>query len=298
MMRMLVTGARGQVVSSLVERAAGRSGVEVIAAGRPELDLRDRASVIRRIAAARPDVVVSAAAYTEVDRAEDEPEEAYRINVTGAGHVAEAAAKVGAPVIYLSTDYVFSGDRSGPYEEEYDTRPLTFYGLTKLEGERATASANPSHIILRTSWIYSPFGRNFVKTMLRLAAEQRTISIVSDQWGNPTSALDIADGILQIAPRIRSDLAGVYHLAGAGEINWSGFARHVFSASREHGGPFAEVTDISSADYPAKAQRPLNSRLACGKIERIFGVRSPDWRESTQAVVQRLLLAGRASRVA
>jgi dTDP-4-dehydrorhamnose reductase len=297
-MRILVTGTQGQVVSSLLEKAAGLPGIEVTAAGRPELDLRDRASVIRRIAAARPEVVVSAAAYTEVDRAEDEPEEAYRINVTGAGHVAEASAKVGASVIYLSSDYVFSGDHSGPYEEESDTRPLTLYGLTKLEGERATANANPSHIILRTSWVYSPFGRNFVKTMLRLAAERPTISVVSDQWGNPTSALDIADGILQIASQIRSDLAGVYHLAGAGEINWSGFARHIFSVSREHGGPFAEVTDISSADYPAKARRPLNSRLECGKIERAFGVRPRDWRASTQTVVQRLLVADRTSRVA
>lgn len=287
-MKILVTGKSGQVVTSLLELAGAVPDVELVAAGRPELDLEDRASVMECIAAARPDIVVSAAAYTAVDRAEEEPDRAYAVNVVGAAAVAEAAERVGAACIHLSTDYVFSGAGTRPYREDCATGPQTVYGQTKLEGERAVALTGAKHVILRTSWVYSPFGVNFVKTMLSLAEDRDTVAVVADQWGKPTSALDIADAILWIAPRLRDGRFGLYHLAGAGETNWAGLARHVFQASRESGGPFAEVKDVSSAEYPARARRPHNSRLSSEKFERTFLWRAPDWRSSVEQVVARL----------
>ncbi|MDX8470260.1 dTDP-4-dehydrorhamnose reductase [Mesorhizobium sp. VK23B] len=289
-MRLAVTGHEGQVAASLIER--GRDDVEVVAVGRPALDLARPETIFAALEAARPDIVVSAAAYTAVDQAEDEKDLAFAINAAGAGKVAEAAARLGVPVIQLSTDYVFDGSKDGAYVETDATAPLGVYGASKLAGEEAVAAANPRHLILRTAWVYSPFGRNFVKTMLRLAAERHEISVVADQWGNPTSALDIADAILHAAAILRDDksfaASGVYHLAGSGETNWSGFARHVLDASRAFGGPHASVRDIATADYPTKAKRPANSRLSSAKFADVFGWRSPEWRAAAEEVVRRL----------
>jgi len=288
-MRIVVTGRYGQVATSLVERAPQRRNVEILPIGRPQLDLTDRSSVIGEIVAARPDVVISAAAYTAVDRAEDEPELAYAVNVRGAAHVAEATERIGIPIIHLSTDYVFAGDDKLPYGEDARAAPTTIYGLTKLEGERAVARINPAHVVLRTAWVYSPFGNNFVKTMLRLARNCGKVRVVCDQWGNPTSAFDLADGLLRIAANLTGEHFGIFHLAGAGETNWANFARHIFRVSREHGGPFAEVEEISSSDYPAKAKRPASSRLSCDKAERFLGWKPRDWRPASEAVVRRLV---------
>ncbi|MRG54220.1 dTDP-4-dehydrorhamnose reductase [Phyllobacterium sp. SYP-B3895] len=292
-MRIVVTGTEGQVVRSLVERAARHSDIEIIALGRPGLDLAVPSTVGTAIAEAKPDIVVSAAAYTAVDQAEDEPDLAHAINALGAGAVARAAGDLGVPVIHLSTDYVFAGDGEAPYTETDATGPQGVYGRTKLEGEAAVIAANPRHIILRTAWVYSPFGKNFVKTMLRLAETRDQVSVVSDQWGNPTSAIDIADAIIETARRIDVEPSftgyGIYHLAGTGNINWSGFARAIFASSRNNGGPFAEVADIASADYPTKAKRPFNSRLSTDKFFKVFGWRAPDWQVSTEATVSRLL---------
>ncbi|TSD99634.1 dTDP-4-dehydrorhamnose reductase [Mesorhizobium intechi] len=291
-MRLVVTGREGQVVSSLLE-AGQLAGVDVIAIGRPRLDLANPDTVIEAIAAAKPDIVVSAAAYTAVDQAEDEPDLAFRVNAVGAGKVAQAAARLGVPVIHLSTDYVFDGSASGDYVETDATAPASVYGASKLAGEQAVAAANPRNLILRTAWVYSPFGKNFVKTMLRLAADRDEIAVVADQWGNPTSALDIADAILHAAATLHrnKDFAafGTYHLAGTGETNWSGFARHILDTSRVSGGPSARVRDITTADYPTKARRPANSRLSSAKFASAFGWSAPDWRLSTQAVVRRVL---------
>jgi len=290
--RLVVTGREGQVVSSLLE-AGQLAGVDVIAIGRPQLDLANPDTVIEAITAARPDVVVSAAAYTAVDQAEDEPDLAFRVNAVGAGKVAQAAARLGVPVIHLSTDYVFDGSASGSYVETDATAPASVYGATKLAGEQAVAAANPRNLILRTAWVYSPFGKNFVKTMLRLAADRDEISVVADQWGNPTSALDIADAILHAAATLHrnKDFAafGIYHLAGTGEANWSGFARHILDTSRVSGGPSARVRDITTTDYPTKARRPANSRLSSAKFASAFGWSAPDWRLATEAVVRRVL---------
>jgi dTDP-4-dehydrorhamnose reductase len=290
--RLVVTGREGQVVSSLLE-AGQLAGVDVIAIGRPQLDLANPDTVIEAIAAARPDVVVSAAAYTAVDQAEDEPDLAFRVNAVGAGKVAQAAARLGVPVIHLSTDYVFDGSASGSYVETDATAPASVYGASKLAGEQAVAAANPRNLILRTAWVYSPFGKNFVRTMLRLAADRDEISVVADQWGNPTSALDIADAILHAAATLHRDkhfaAFGIYHLAGTGEANWSGFARHILDTSRVSGGPSARVRDITTTDYPTKARRPANSRLSSAKFASAFGWSAPDWRLSTEAVVRRVL---------
>lgn len=288
-MRVLVTGRTGQVATSLAEAATRWPDIELIAVGRPQLDLTDSATILDPITEARPDVVVSAAAYTAVDKAEDEPELAYAVNARGPAAVAAAARALGVPIIHLSTDYVFSGDGDEPHSETCATGPRTAYGRSKLEGETAVALANPRHIILRTSWVYSPFGVNFVKTMLALAATRDEITVVCDQWGNPTSALDIATAILTIARQISEAPAGIYHYAGAGETCWAGLARHVFDVSKANGGPSAKVIDIASADYPTRARRPRNSRLCCAKTEQTFMLAAADWRTSTETVVRRLI---------
>jgi dTDP-4-dehydrorhamnose reductase len=289
--RLVVTGRDGQVAASLLEAGQAAAGVEVIAIGRPQLDLARPDTVIEAIAAAKPDIVVSAAAYTAVDQAEDEPDLAFAVNAVGAGKVAQAASRLGVPVIHLSTDYVFDGTKDAAYVETDATAPRSVYGASKLAGEQAVASANPHHLILRTAWVYSPFGKNFVKTMLRLAADRDEIAVVADQWGNPTSALDIADAILHAAARLHegAGTSGIYHLAGTGEANWSGFARHILDTSRVLGGPWARVRDIATMDYPTKARRPANSRLSSAKFAEAFGWNAPDWRQSTEAVVRRLL---------
>ncbi|UVK38211.1 dTDP-4-dehydrorhamnose reductase [Mesorhizobium sp. AR10] len=292
-MRLAVTGREGQVVASLLEVGQRRNDVEIIAVGRPQLDLTRPDTVIEALEASRPDIVVSAAAYTAVDQAEDEPDIAFAVNAVGAGKVAEAAARLGVPVIHLSTDYVFDGTGAGAYAETDATVPRSVYGASKLAGEQAVAAVNPRHLILRTAWVYSPFGKNFVKTMLRLAADRDEIAVVADQRGNPTSALDIADAILHSAAVVREDKTfddyGIYHLVGTGETNWSGFARHILDTSRAFGGPYARVTDIATSDYPTKAKRPGNSRLSTAKFTTTFDWNAPDWRKSTQEVVLCLL---------
>lgn len=292
-MRIVVTGREGQVVRSLIERATHQRSIELIALGRPEFDLTSTETVSEAIYAAKPDLVVSAAAYTAVDLAEDEPELAHTINAVGARIVAQAAAAIGVPVVHLSTDYVFSGEGDRPYTETDPTGPRSVYGQSKLEGEMAVAAANPRHLILRTAWVYSPFGKNFVKTMLKLAESRDTVSVVSDQWGNPTSALDIADAILRVADRLRTDPAfdafGIYHLAGSGDTNWSSFAREIFAASSKKGGPHAEVRDILTAEYPTKAARPLNSRLSTDKFFDAFDWRAPKWNFSLAHMIDKLV---------
>jgi dTDP-4-dehydrorhamnose reductase len=267
--------------------------VEILFAGRPRLDLTRVETIAPTIEAVRPDIVVSAAAYTAVDQAEHEPELAFAINATGAGEVARAAASVGVPIIQLSTDYVFDGALDRPYREDDAPGPQSVYGASKLAGEEAVAAANPRHLVLRTAWVYSPFGKNFVRTMLRLAAKHDEVSIVSDQCGNPTSALDIADGILAIARQLRErtdfDQWGIYHLAGSGATNWADFAVEIFGLSRSLGGPAARVRPIATNDYPTIARRPANSRLETKKLSRVFGHFIPDWRGSCRCVIGRLL---------
>ena len=293
-MRIAVTGKVGQVVQSLIE-CGPALGHTIVPVGRPELDLGASApdAVHRALSAAAPDVIISAAAYTAVDKAEAEHDLAFAINARGAGHVASAARLLGVPIIHVSTDYVFAGDGTAAYREEDPVGPTGVYGATKLAGEIAVREACANSAILRTAWVYSPFGANFVKTMLRLAETREELGVVADQWGNPTSALDIADGILRVAANLAHakdpDLRGVFHMTGAGEANWAQFADAIFAASAEHSGPTARVKPITTADYPTPARRPANSRLDCCKLASVHGVSLPSWQGSTEIVVARLL---------
>lgn len=291
-MRILVTGSSGQVARALAERGAA-AGVEALCRGRPELDLADGESIAPIVRAVKPDVIVSAAAYTQVDQAEDEPELAHAINAVAPGVLAEAAQEVGARLIHLSTDYVYDGSKDAPYVETDATGPRSVYGASKLAGEAAVREACPAHVILRTAWVYSPFGRNFVKTMLNLAGTRDTLSVVADQFGNPTSAFDIADAILAIVSRWRrkpgAGLGEIYHCAGEGDATWRDLARHALETSAALGGPHARVDAITTAQWPTKAVRPANSRLDCAKLARDFDWRAPHWRDSVNDVVRRLL---------
>jgi dTDP-4-dehydrorhamnose reductase len=291
-LRIAVTGRTGQVVTALVERGAA-AGHEVIALGRPELDLADPASVARALEAAAPQVVVSAAAYTAVDKAETETDLAYAVNGAGAGAVAQAARALGVPLVHVSTDYVFDGKLDRPYVESDPTGPTGVYGASKLAGEEAVLGAYPEgSAVLRVAWVYSPFGANFVKTMLRLAADRDEVSVVADQIGNPTSALDIADGILRVAANLVENdgpgMRGVFHMTARGEASWADFAQAIFAASAAAGGPSATVRRITTADYPTPATRPANSRLDCTRIAEVHGVALPDWQGALESVVTRL----------
>lgn len=292
-MRIAVTGRTGQVVSALRE-VGPATGVEIVALGRPQLDLADPATVAPALAVARPDVIVSAAAYTQVDRAESEAEAAFAVNAAGAGAVAHAASQLGVPVIHLSTDYVFDGAKRDPYCEDDPVGPVTVYGRSKLEGEAAVSAAAARHVVLRTAWIYSPFGANFVRTMLRLAASNDRVRIVGDQIGNPTSALDIAIGVLAVSRNLldRPDdpaLSGVFHMTGAGRASWADLAEAVFSLRQAAGEAPVAVDRIATADYPTPARRPANSALDCTRLAAVHGVALPPWRTSLKPVVARLI---------
>ncbi len=291
-MKVLVIGKEGQLARSLVERARDADGIEIVAAGRPEADMEAPGAIARAIESAAPGAVVNAAAYTAVDRAEDEPGRAFRINRDAAGEAAAAARAVGAMFIQVSTDYVFDGRESHAYAEDAPTNPLGIYGRSKLEGEQLVRTETPNHLIVRTAWVYSAFGRNFVKTMMELARERDSVRVVDDQWGNPTSAGDLADGLLRILGRWaeggRTGLGETYHLAGTGETNWHGFASFILAHCAELGLPSASAVPIPSEEWPTKAERPRNSTLDSGKFERDFDFRMPDWRLSARRVVERL----------
>ena len=290
-MRIAVTGAKGQVAASLLERA--RPGTEIVALGRSAFDLEDRESVAAGLASVRPDVVINAAAYTAVDRAESEAALAMRVNADGAGHVAEAAANARAPLLHLSTDYVFDGTLDRPYREDDPSGPTSAYGRTKLAGERRVAELCPNSAVLRTAWVYSPFGANFVRTMLRLNETRDEVGVVADQVGNPTSAFDIADALLAIATRIREDdspaLRGVFHMTGAGDATWADLAEAVFSEAHARGRRLTRVQRIATSEYPTPARRPANSRLDNAKLRSVYGLALPPWRGSLALCCARLL---------
>ena len=286
---MLITGRDGQIAQSLAERAKGH---ELIFAARPGFDLFDPVSIEKTIAEVRPELIISAAAYTAVDQAEDEPERAMAANGAAPGVIGSAAAKIGAPVLHLSTDYVFDGSGERAWTENDPARPVGTYGKTKLAGEQALASSGARYAILRTAWVYSPFGNNFVKTMLRLAETRDALNVVADQYGNPTSAFDIADALMVIVDRWqKAPFRGadeVYHFAGAGTTNWANFARAIFVESAARGGPDCMVTAIATANYPTKALRPANSRLDNTKFEKMFFYAAKKWQDGLIDTMTRL----------
>ncbi len=286
---MLVIGRHGQLAQSLAERG----GSDVSLLGRPELDLAVSGSASAALRAARPDLIVNAAAFTAVDLAEADETQAARINADAAGEIAVAARDLGVPLIHISTDYVFDGTATVPLPETAQTAPINAYGRSKLAGEIAVRAEAEDHIILRTSWLVSPFESNFVRTMVDLGQRRETLSVVADQHGNPTSALDLADAILAIAAQLqagdRTGLGQIYHVAGTGIANWFDVAVAVQDELARLGRKSATVTPIATADWPTPAQRPAYSALDCSKFARDFGVAMPDWRASLPPIVARLV---------
>ena len=288
-MKVLITGRDGQLARSLAERAAGQPNLSLHFAARPACDLAVRGSAAAAIRTAQPDLVISAAAYTAVDKAEAEPDLAHRINADAAGEIAEAAAAVGAPLIHVSTDYVFGGTGAAPMREDEPIAPLGAYGRTKAEGEAAVRAGQGDHLILRTAWVYSPFGANFVKTMLRLSRDREEIAVVAAQVGSPTNALDLAEVILSLASRrATGDRAGwgeTYHAAGSGQASWAEFAAEIMRVS----GAATRIRPIPTSDFPTPAKRPAWSVLDGSKLRHAFGLALPEWKDSLAPVVKRLL---------
>ncbi|GAB0116243.1 dTDP-4-dehydrorhamnose reductase [Acidisoma sp. 7E03] len=290
---ILVTGGQGQVALALGRLAPAR-GMEVVVLGRPDFDF-DRPETITAVFESRPwAYVVNAAAYTAVDAAEGDEAGAARANRDGPAMLATLCAGRDIPFIHISTDYVFDGDKGAPYVETDPTNPTGAYGRTKRDGEAAVLAAGGKSVILRTAWVYSDTGKNFVKTMLTAGAKLPKLRVVADQIGSPTAAEDLAAAILDIIAVIARDgwqpgFGGLFHATGAGETSWHGLAIATFEEAQRHGGPFPEVEAITTADWPTPAKRPADSRLDNGKLAETFGVRLPDWRASLARTIDRLL---------
>lgn len=295
-MRVFVAGSSGQVAQSLREAVEG-SEIELVTAGRPDFDLSNPDSMRKAIKAFEPTAIVNAAAYTAVDAAEENEANAFAINETGAAALAGIAAELDVPFIHISTDYVFNGKKTSPYTENDAVAPTGAYGRSKLAGELSVMLQNPNSLILRTAWVYSPFGKNFLKTMLKLAENRDELGVVADQKGNPTYAPDIADAILHILEGIEDDgwhdgYAGVYHLSGTGDTDWHGFASEIFNQGAKFGHKSPTVNAITTEEFPTPAKRPANSCLDCTKVQQVFSIEMPAWQESTARCVKRLFDEG------
>ena len=280
-MTILIFGETGQVARELAMRAP-----DAVYLGRDQADLADPAACAAALTRAAPSAVINAAAYTAVDKAEEDEALATCVNGAAPGAMAVAAADLGVPFVHISTDYVFDGAGTAPFAPGAPVAPLGAYGRSKLAGEEAVRAAGGVHAILRTSWVVSAHGNNFVKTMLRLGAERDSLSIVADQVGGPTAAGDIAAACLEIAAQLLTDpgKTGTYHFAGAPDVSWADFAREIFGQA----GLDCAVTDIPSAAYPTPAKRPANSRMDCSALEATFGIARPDWAESLSGILRAL----------
>lgn len=280
-MRLLVFGSSGQVAREL-----RRLAPEARFLGRAEANLEDPDACAAAIKGLRPDLVINAAAFTAVDLAEDALERTHRMNAEAPAAMAQAAAALGAGFIHLSSDYVFDGAGAAAYQPQDPTAPLNVYGASKAAGEEGVRAAGGPHVILRTSWVFSARAPNFVTTMLRLSQDRPDLLVVEDQIGGPTPARALAEALLQIAAQLYADpgKAGTYHFAGAPDVSWAGFAREILCQA----GRASQVHGIASDEYPAAAQRPLNSRLDCRTTTATFGLRRPDWRGALGAVLQEL----------
>ncbi len=293
--RVLIVGRTGQVGRELALHFAGTHAV--VAVDRGELNLGSPEQIHSVVAEAKPDVIVNAAAYTAVDRAEAEPEVAEAVNARAPGVLAEAARKTGALLVHYSTDYVFNGAKSVPWVEDDPTGPLNVYGRTKLAGEEAIRAVGGRYLIFRTSWVYGPTGKNFLLTMLRLGRERAELGVVDDQFGAPTTAGELARATQAVVAEVlagrcgtKDAWAGVYHMTCNGETTWCGFTRAIFArAGALLDGRTPQVNPIASADYPTPARRPRHSVLANGKLEKQFGVRLLPWAEALDAVLDQLV---------
>jgi len=291
-MKIVIIGRNGQLARALIA-AGAPEGMRLQAISPPELDITSRESVDRALSCTRPDVVINTAAYTAVDTAESEAQAAFSLNRDGARHLAQACCRMQIPLVHISTDYVFDGKKAAPYVEEDPTCPLNVYGKSKLEGERAVRQYCQQHLILRTSWLFSPHGRNFVRAILQQAQMRDSLQVVDDQLGTPTYAAHLARGILHMLQVMRSSMDefpwGTYHMSGAGKASWCTLAQEVLSCAARLGGPVARVQPIASAEFPSPARRPTDTRLDNGKLIKAFGIRLPDWREGTHECVRAIL---------
>ena len=289
-MRLLLLGGSGQVGTEFQGLPLPR-GVEVVAPDKGSLDLTDHGALDSVVADGSWSAVINAAAYTDVDRAESEEAKALAVNGEAPARLAAATSRLGIPLVHISTDYVFDGRKRAPYVESDAPSPLNAYGRTKLAGEQAVAAGNPRHLIVRTSWVYSPFRRNFVRTILRLASERDRLTIVADQRGCPTAAQDVASACLSVALRCASNPEsgpyGLYHFAGGGEATWHEFAKAIVELARLPRS--IEVVPIGTEDYPTPAKRPLDSRLDCGALDRDFQIKPRPWHKALKDTLDRLL---------
>ena len=285
-MKILVTGHSGQVARELALALAGQG--ELLVLGRDRLDLADSEAIRQRVRAERPELIINAAAHTAVDQAESEPEAAFALNATAPGVLAEEAAALGAPLIHYSTDYVFDGRKTAPYTEDDQPNPLGVYGRSKLAGEEAIRAVGGAHLILRTSWVYSLHGRNFLLTMQRLLQEREQLNVVDDQVGAPTWAGDIATATAALIQRWQQGRQawGTYHFTAGGETSWFGFASAIAETLKTQGKPCARLEPIPSSAYPTPAQRPLNSRLDGSKLRRDWDVALAGWRQGLEACLR------------
>jgi dTDP-4-dehydrorhamnose reductase len=299
MTTLLVTGVRGQLARALAALSPkfAELGYTMRQVGRPDFDFDRPATIEAVFHAAAPALVINAAGWTAVDLAETEPDAAARANDTGPARLARLCAAAGIPFIHISTDYVFDGNKGALYVETDRPNPTGVYGATKLAGERKIGELGGRHVILRTSWLYDAEGKNFVRTMLAAAQKTNALRVVADQRGCPTSAYDLADAVAAIAASIaagwRDEYGGIFHAAGEGDTTWYDFARTIFDAASANGRARPLLTPIATADWPTAARRPADSRLDCGKLYRVYGVRLPHWQSSVVRVVDRICGAGR-----
>ncbi|KTC19967.1 MULTISPECIES: dTDP-4-dehydrorhamnose reductase [Pseudomonas] len=280
-MKILITGRNGQLAQALQQRLAGLGQVHVL--GREQLDLAEPERIRQVVRELSPDLLVNAAAYTAVDQAENEPALAFAINATAPGVLAEEAARLGVPLLHYSTDYVFDGSKATPYTEDDAPNPLSVYGRSKLAGEQAIHAVGGAHLTLRTSWVYSLHGRNFLLTMQRLLQEKPQLRVVADQIGAPTWAGSLAASTLALIQRWQAGQAGAwgtYHMTAQGQTSWFGFAQAIGEHLKAQGRPCAQLLPIPSSEYPTPAQRPLNSRLDCSRLRQQWQVEQPDWRQA------------------
>jgi dTDP-4-dehydrorhamnose reductase len=290
MSTILVFGAEGQLGRELAERARRRD-IATRMVGRAEADIADADAVRRVVSSASPAIVVNAAAYTKVDRAETEPGAAFHANAVGPGVLAGACAAAGVPLVHVSTDYVFDGSKPAAYIEDDPVAPLGIYGRSKADGEAAVRRLLEHHVILRTSWTYGIYGANFLRTILRLAGERDELRIVADQRGCPTGTLDLAEAILSISPVLvrRAPVWGTYHFAGHGATTWHGFASEIVDVQAAITNRRPAVVAISTAEHPTAARRPANSELDSSRFAAVFGIAAKDWRQRTREVTTALL---------
>lgn len=287
-MKLLITGANGQVGWEIIQRAK-KLGIDFCPLNHAQLDITDKSAVAKVVTEYSPDYLVNAAAYTAVDKAENKADLAFAVNAQGASNLAMICHQHSIPLVHISTDYIFDGTKQGEYTEQDLPRPINVYGRTKWQGEQAIKENCSRHIILRTSWVFGVHGHNFVKTMLSLAKQRDHLDIVNDQYGGPTSASAIADVILAMIKKIDSSNQsywGVYHFSGAPYVSWFEFAREIFDRAADLTGiPIPELQGVATESYPTRAKRPANSRLGCSKIKDVFDINPANWKASVIEII-------------